>query len=113
MTVPNADRAIVNVRKLREYSLNPLHRTGRHKARVFAAALGMTADDAEVLRDALLSAVQEHEAVLGLKDSYGQRYQVDFVLEWKGKRATVRSAWIIESDTVPFPRLTSCYVLEE
>jgi hypothetical protein len=113
MKVPNADHAVVKVRKLREYSLNPLHRTGRHKARVFAAALGITADDAEALRDILLRAVQEHEAVLGLEDSYGQRYQVDFLLEWKGRRAMVRSAWIIESSIVPYPRLTSCYVLEE
>jgi hypothetical protein len=111
MKVPNANHAIVDIRKLRNYSLNPTHRTGKHKARVFLAALGMTANDAQVLRDAL-KAVREYEAELGLKDDYGQRYQVDFPLEWKDRQATVRSAWIIEPDT-PYPRLTSCYVLEE
>ena len=110
MKIPNTDRAVVDIRKLRDYCLNPTHRTGKHKARMFAAALGMTADDAEALRDILLKAVREYEAELGLKDNYGQRYQVDFTLEWKGKWAVIRSTWIIEPD-MPYPRLTSCYPL--
>jgi hypothetical protein len=112
MKVPSADRAVVDIRKLRDYCLNPAHRTGKHKARVFLASLGMTANDAEVLRDALLTAVREYEAESGLKDNYGQRYQVDCPLEWKSRQAMIRSAWIIEPG-IPYPRLTSCYVLEE
>ncbi len=112
MKLPNADHAVVDIRKLRDYILSPMHRIGKHKARVFLAALNMTANDAESLRRALLQAAREQEAELGLADDYGQRYQVDFVLEWKGRRAIIRSAWIIEFDT-PYPRLTSCYVLEE
>ena len=112
MKVPNAESAVVDSRKLRDYSLNPAHGTGKHKARVFAAALGMTADDAEALRDILLRVVVECDAELGLQDSYGQRYLVDFPLSWKGRRAVIRSAWIIEPD-VSYPRLTSCYVLRE
>jgi hypothetical protein len=112
MKVPNANRAVVDIRKLRDYSLNSMHRTGKHKARVFLSALGITADDAESLRRILLEAVREYDAELGLEDDYGQRYQVDFPLEWKGRQAIIRSAWIIEFGT-PYPRLTSCYVLEE
>ena len=112
MKVPNADHAVLDIRKLRDYCLDPTHRTGKHKARVFLAAAGMTANDAEVLRDALLKAVREHEAESGLKDNYGQRYQVDFPLEWRGRQAMIRSAWIIEPGRL-YPRLTSCYVLEE
>ena len=103
MLVPNADLAIVDIRKLREYCLNPTHRTGKHKARIFVAALGITADDAEALRDILLRVVREHNAELGLKDGYGQRYIVDFLMEWQGRRALVRSTWIIEPG-MPFPR---------
>ena len=108
MIVPNAELAVVDIRKLRDYCLNPAHDEGKHKARLFAAALGVTAGDAEYLRDALLQAVKEQDATLGQRDAYGQRYVVDFALEWRGRRATVRSAWIIEhrSNT---PRLTSCY----
>ncbi|MCX6029005.1 MAG: hypothetical protein NT169_06850 [Chloroflexi bacterium] len=110
MKIPNANLAVVDIRKLREYCLNPTHGTGRHKARIFAAALGITADHAEALRGILLSAVREHNAVVGLKDEYGQRYIIDFLMEWRGKRAIVRSTWSIEPD-LPFPRLTSCYPL--
>ncbi|MEZ4593491.1 MAG: hypothetical protein R3D55_20455 [Chloroflexota bacterium] len=110
MKLPNADQAVVDIRKLRDYSLNLSHDTGKHKARKFVAALGLTAEDAESLRQILLSIVQTHEAEMGLSDAYGQRYSVDFVLEWQDKVAQVRSSWIImHGSTVP--RLTSCYVL--
>ena len=54
MEIPNADSAVVDIRKLRDYCLNPTHDEGKHKAHLFAAALNMTANDAEELRDALL-----------------------------------------------------------
>jgi uncharacterized protein DUF6883 len=60
--LPNPENAIVEVRKLRDYCLNPDHPRGRHKARVFASALGLTADDAEEVREALLSAALSGEA---------------------------------------------------
>ena len=110
MRVPNAERAIADIRKLRDYCLSLSHPTGRHKARVFASALGMTSADAELLRDLALHAVQQNDAQPGLMDEYGQRYLVDFVVEWKGKRAMVRSTWIVEPDS-SVPKLTSCYVL--
>jgi hypothetical protein len=50
MLIPNAENAIVDIRKLRDYCLNPEHENGKHKARLFASILGMTADDAEELR---------------------------------------------------------------
>ena len=110
MIIPNAERAVVDIRKLRDYCLDPTHMEGKHKARLFAAASGMTRDDAEDLRAALLQAVKTHEAKLGRRDEYGQRYLVDFILEWRDKRAMIRSGWIIEHDS-DTPRLTSCYPL--
>jgi hypothetical protein len=68
MKVPNADRAIVDIRKLRDYCLNPAHDEGKHKARLFAAALGMAANDADDLRDGLLQAVKTYDAKLGRRD---------------------------------------------
>jgi hypothetical protein len=110
MKIPNAERAVVDIRKLRDYCLDPNHDEGKHKARLFIATLGMTADEAEDLRDALLHAVKTYDAKLGRRDEYGQRYTLDFLLEWHGKRAMIRSGWIIEhgSDTA---RLTTCYPL--
>ena len=108
MRVPHADRAIVDIRKLRDYCLSPTHAEGQHKARLFASALDMSADEAEDLRDILLQAVKTYDAQFGRRDAYGQRYVVDFPLAWRGRRAMIRSGWIIEYDA-DFPRLTTCY----
>jgi hypothetical protein len=49
MRLPNAERAFVDTEKLRDYCLSQTHPRGRHKARVFAEALGMTAVNPEEL----------------------------------------------------------------
>ena len=109
MLVPNAEHAVVDIRKLRDYCLNPLHDDGKHKARLFAA-VGITATDAEALCDTLLRVVKTHEAQLGRRDAYGQRYVVDFSLTWHEKQIMIRSGWIIEHGT-DTPRLTTGYPL--
>ena len=50
MLIPNAENAVVDIRKLRDYCLNPEHDDGKHKARLFSSILGMTPDNAEKLR---------------------------------------------------------------
>ena len=54
---------MVDIRKLRNYCLSTEHPRGRHKARVFKAALGIGPEDTEELRDALLSAAGAYEAI--------------------------------------------------
>ena len=110
MKIPNAERAIVDIRKLRSYCLNSQHNIGKHKARLFATLLGMNSNDAEGLHSALLEAVKTQDAQLGKKDERGQRYTLDFTMNWKHNRARIRSGWIIEtnSDT---PKLTTAYPL--
>ena len=110
MKLPNVNRAIVEIEKLRDYCLSTSHPRGRNKARVFVAALGITADDAEELRQAILSAVKSEEAVPTDQDEYGQCYVVDFSMTRQDKEAVVRSLWIIRAGE-DYPRLTSCYVL--
>ncbi len=108
--LPNAVNAVVDIRKLRDYCLNPEHDDGKHKARLFAATLGMTAADADDLRQILLEAVINYEAKPGRIDVFGQRYSVDFPVKWQDRKATLRSGWIIERDS-DIPRLTTCYPL--
>ena len=110
MKLPNGERAQVDIVKLRDYSLNPEHPRGRHKARVFTASVGFKAEDAEELRRELLSAARHSEAVLADRDEFGQRYTVDFMLRGPRGQARVRSTWIVRSKE-DFPRLTSCYIL--
>ncbi|MDK3160191.1 hypothetical protein QPK87_27070 [Kamptonema cortianum] len=82
MLIPNAENAVVDIRKLRDYCLNPEHDDGKHKARLFSSILGMTADNAEELRQILLEVVKTHKARLGRQDEFGQRYTLDFTIEW-------------------------------
>ena len=80
MKLPNAERAVVDIHKLRDYCLNPNSPKGRSKARVFRAALGLTQKDSTALRDLLLQAALNKNCELGERDDYGQRYSVDFEL---------------------------------
>lgn len=110
MLIPNADNAIVDVGKLRNYCLNLQHDGGKHKAPLFLSILGMTAANAEELRQTLLKVITTHEGRLGRRDEFGQRYVLDFVLEWQDRSATLRSGWIVEHGS-DIPRLTTCYPL--
>jgi len=110
MILPNAEKAVVDIGKLRDYCLNPNHDVGKHKARVFVAALSLYSQDALVLRGALLEAVKSNEAIHGTANEFGQRYIVDFDMEYNGKTARIRSIWIINTGS-GIPRLISSYVL--
>jgi hypothetical protein len=109
MRLPNGACAIVDLRKLQAYCLNPQHLRGRNKARVFAS-IGFREADAEELRAALLTAARDTEARLGIYNPYGQRYIVDFDLARRGRTVRIRSTWIVRTGE-DLPRLTSCYVL--
>jgi hypothetical protein len=109
MKLPNGDQAIVDLRKLLDYCLNPQHPRGRNKARVFAS-VGITGADAEELRDAILSTARDAEAELSVANEYGQRYMVDFDFVREERTVRIRSTWIVRADE-GLPRLTSCYVL--
>jgi hypothetical protein len=110
MLIPNAEKAVVDIRKLRDYCLNPEHDDGKHKAQLFSSILGMAANNAEELRQILLEVVKKQEAKLGRKDTFGQRYTLDFTIEWQNRSGILRSGWIIEHGS-EIPRLTTCYPL--
>ena len=109
MRLPNSHNAVVEIEKLRDYSLNPNHPVGKHKARVFRSALGITTEDAEWLRERALEAVIIGDAQGPSPSVFGDKYVIDSVLELGGLSAIVRFSWIIEFGT-DVPRLTSCYV---
>ncbi|AFY88366.1 DUF6883 domain-containing protein [Chroococcidiopsis thermalis] len=110
MIIPNAENAVVDIGKLRDYCLNSNHENGKHKARLFSSILGITIDDAEDLRQILLEVVKTYEAQLGRCDGFGQRYTLDLSVEWQNRSATIRSGWIVEHDS-DIPKLTTCYPL--
>ena len=109
MRLPNGERAIVDVRKLRDYCLNPDSPRGRHKARVFAAALGLRMADARKLEAKLRQIARTEDAKRGELDLYGQRYTIDFEMVTEFGTAMVSSGWIVARGRTA-PRLTTCYV---
>mgnify|MGYP000586050513 CR=1 FL=1 len=109
MPLPNAEQAVVEIQKLREYCLNPDHPRGKHKARVFESALGLTREDAEQLRSALLTAIREEKAEQLFEDEYGTRYRLDFQMDVDSSRAEISSIWIVRLDET-FPKLVTCYI---
>ena len=110
MQLPNGEHASVPLEKLRDYCLNPTHRVGGHKARVFGSVLGLTAEDTEVLQERLLAIPRTSDTLPGKRDAYGQRYIIDFTMTTTVGTAVVRSSCIVLA-TEEIPRLTSCYVL--
>ena len=110
MQLPNKENAVVDIAKLRDYCLNPEHKDGKHKARVFQAALGLAQDDAEKLRDMILQAVETTDAEQTSTTPFGERFVVDFAVTGLRGDVQVRSAWMLRHDE-SFPRLTSCYIL--
>ena len=109
MKLPNGDLAVVDIEKVRDYCLNPDHSHGRNKARVFRSALGLTQKDGHVLRESLLEAAREGDAVGGHVNEFGAHFSVDFEMTWGSRRAVIRSGWIIVLGGC-IPRLTTCYV---
>lgn len=108
MKIPSGDAAIVDRQKLTGYCLNPEHPRGKHKARVFAT-LGFTAENADKLRAALLTAAASGDARPAASDEFGDRYVLEFEIEGPQGNGIVRSTWIVRRGETA-PRLTSCFV---
>lgn len=110
--LPNGDKAVIDLRKLTDYVLNPDHRLGRHKARVFVAALGLTAEHAEVFQRMLAEAAATSLATLWRKDVHGAHYSIECAMEFEGRRALVRSLWMIRA-AEDYPRLVTAFVAKK
>lgn len=108
--LPNANRAIVDAEKLRDYVLSAEHDYGRHKARVFLSALGIDRASWEYLRDQIATRVPTAEVSEVRTGRYGMRYSVSMLIEGlNGQTHEVTTGWIIEEEGAP-PRLTTAYV---
>ena len=89
--------------------MNVHHPVGKHKARVFKAALGLMVQQADWLRNRALELAVTGEAVAGARSVFGDTYVIDAWITYKDRTALVRFSWIVEFGT-DFPRLISCYV---
>jgi uncharacterized protein DUF6883 len=104
--------ARADVRKLRDYSLNEEHETGKHKAHVFRKLLGITAVDWSFLAEQLVAGLANELVRRPAKSQWGVQYHVVVpVVGRNGQTKLVKSAWIIRAGEPP--SLVSAYVAEK
>jgi hypothetical protein len=65
LKLPNGERALIDSRKLTDYTLDPEHDEGRHKAHLFEVLLGINRQNGELLLDAVRKAAVSGDAVTG------------------------------------------------
>ncbi|RXO32742.1 RHS repeat-associated core domain-containing protein [Salmonella enterica] len=105
----NAEKAVIDPRKITEYALNPEHPVGKNKARVFESALGMNKTHADDLIAQIKQGVQDMPAIPGTVDQFGSRFSVDIPTVGPTGTATVRTGWIVKEGT-DIPVLTTLFV---
>jgi len=108
MKLPNGELAVIDDAKLIDYCLSATHLRGRHKARLFAAALGLTQMHADELKAALLAVARDLDCSASRRNPFGMLYEIVFECEGPLGKAWVLSVWIIQDDEL-FPRLVTCY----
>ncbi len=108
MRLPNGELAIIPMEKLTGYCLNPNHSSGKHKAKVFASALGITADNADDLRELITQAAIQGEVIQQDSTGFGQLYKVDWMI-FDRDSIILRTIWEITPDQ-PSPRLVSAFI---
>lgn len=109
MSLPGADRAVVDDAKVRDYLLSLAHPVGRFKARFFVS-LGYTAEEWWRLRDDILSLARSGQVALQSDGPYGRKFEVDGILGAlpSGRSAMVKTVWIIRAGE-NFPRLVTVF----
>ncbi len=109
MRLPKAELARIPTEKLVRYALDETHARGRHKARVFASALGITASDWRYLHDQILAALPTASIRAIRITPFGVAYEVLVTIDGlNGATAPVVTTWIIQGAKPP--RLTSTWV---
>jgi Domain of unknown function (DUF6883) len=111
-TLLNANRAVIPREKLEDYLLNLDHEIGRHKARVFGAALGIHREDWEYLRERIIEGIVA-APVSNVRDTdWGRCYEVALPVEGlNGRTRVVLTVWFIASAGDP-PRFVTGYLVD-
>lgn len=109
----NFQMAEIPRQKLVNYLLDPLHKEGRHKARVFKAALDFDQSNWEQLAQAIRAELPYYPAVAGSEGTWGKKYQVILpVTGMNGYAVDVLTVWIVRLET-HFPTFVTALVVGE
>ena len=106
--LPNADKAVIERRKLTDYLLSPTHDTGRFKAEFFHQ-LGYRAGSWRTLERDLRKLILSSGVTESRRSRWGQKFRVEGPLKGpNGKTTRVLTVWIIlRGEAVP--RLVTAY----
>jgi hypothetical protein len=105
--MPGAERAVVDMAKVRNYLLSPEHPVGSAKARFFAQ-LGFDRTRWTALRDQLIGLALE-DATPAERSTFGQKFVVRGMIRGpRGRSAAVLAIWIVRAGE-DFPRLVTAY----
>lgn len=109
MKLPNGQQADLGT-KLEDYVLNPLHREGKRKARVFESVLGISITNVAALRRALRDhAARSDDAEWRGDNGFGNVYVLRCPVTTAKGTASVLTVWIVRHGE-NFRRLTTCYI---
>jgi filamentous hemagglutinin len=112
--LPRADRAVVPREKLEGYLLNPRHEVGRHKARVFVAALGIHQADWAYLRTQIEAGIVDAPVGSVRDTQWGRLYEVLVPIEGlNGQTRRVMTVWLVTLESDEPPRFVTGYVVDE
>jgi hypothetical protein len=108
MRLPNAEKAIIERRKLTEYLLSETHPTGRFKAQFFKK-LGFEQANVEKFEEWLRSIALNESVTEVVSSPYGVKYIVDAQITIpSAERVRVRTVWIVEWND-DRPRFVTAY----
>ena len=109
--LPGYEKAVIPIQKLRTYALNADHPEGKHKARVFKAALGIEQAHADVFARILRESLPRSPATLGVEDQHGRRWATYHeIVGLRGQPEVVTCVWILRPEQPDVPVLVSCYL---
>lgn len=107
--MPNYKLAKIPDEKIYDYCLNPHHERGQHKARVFRQALGITYEQGELLKSAILEQLGKFEVTQIRRNNFGIIYTLPLKISIFDKEAGIVTAWIIQHNDI-IPQLITCYI---
>ena len=111
--LPNYQKAEIPRQKLVNYLLDPLHREGQHKARVFKSALDFDQSSWEELAQAIRTELPYYPAAFGSEGKWGRKYEVTLPVTGRNDfTVDVLTVWIIRPETT-FPTFVTALVVGE
>ncbi len=93
--LPNAERAIIDAEKLRDYVLSSAHPVGRFKA-AFFGEMGYSSENWEIFERHLRELILSQDVTKVEKSRYGQKFVIEGILASPaGETVQIVTVWVI------------------